>query len=77
MTPDQAYFGPPEHAADPLGSLTPGRGSTYRSGKNCLNKRGHLTGNFQEHGGSFRNPTTGPLIDRQTLIEQATRAGPR
>ena len=34
-------------------------------------------GNLQEHGGSFRNPTTGPLIDRQTLIEQATRAGPR
>ena len=23
MTPDQAYFGPHEHAADPLGSLTP------------------------------------------------------
>jgi GHH signature containing HNH/Endo VII superfamily nuclease toxin len=28
-------------------------------------------GNLAEHGGNFQNPTTGPLIDRQILIDKA------
>ena len=32
-------------------------------------------GNLEEHGGNFHNPTTGPLIDRQALIEEAEGGG--
>jgi GHH signature containing HNH/Endo VII superfamily nuclease toxin len=32
-------------------------------------------GNLEEHGGNFQNSTTGPLIDRQGMIDQA-QGGP-
>lgn len=31
------------------------------------------SGNLQEHGGNFRNPTTGPLIDRDALMSRKAR----
>jgi len=40
--------------------------------RNIMFVRGQQ-GNLQAHGGSFQNPTTGPLIDRRALIEAATR----
>lgn len=31
------------------------------------------TANLQQHAGNYQNPTTGPLIDRAAIIQQATR----
>ena len=32
-------------------------------------------GNLAEHGGNYNNSTTGPLIDRQGMIDSAKRKG--
>jgi RHS repeat-associated protein len=43
--------------------------------RNIMFVRGRA-GNFEAHGGSWRNPTMGSLIDRQALIDQAARGVP-
>jgi len=66
---------PPSIVGHHINSVVP-YGDWQGDPRNIMFVRGQGA-NFQAHGRDFRTPTTGPLIDRQTLIDQATKAEPR